>query len=149
MDTVSVFRTVGIVADLRMKESGEQFDDRVIEVCWDAERSTWKYLRTRDDKPNANHKSIMEKIMVSIEDGVEIDAVSDDIVPRDGTETSCWRGQMLSEQRGKSDKRRDRGAAHLHRNRRGRQPCHLRLGVPHGIVEGAERHLRQVDTPQV
>lgn len=63
-------------ADGRMKGSGEQFDDRVIEVCWDAERGTWKYLRTRDDKPNANHKSIMEKIIISIEDGVEIDAVS-------------------------------------------------------------------------
>lgn len=60
----------------RMKDSGEQMDDRIIEVSWDAERGTWKMLRIRDDKPHANHKSIMEKILVSIEDGVEIDAVS-------------------------------------------------------------------------
>lgn len=58
-----------------MKDSGEQFDDRVIEVCWDSDRGTWKMLRTRDDKPHANHKSIMQKIMVSIEDGVEIESV--------------------------------------------------------------------------
>jgi mRNA guanylyltransferase len=59
-----------------MKESGEQFDDRVVEVTWDTERGTWKMMRIRDDKPNANHKSIMEKILVSIEDGVEIETVS-------------------------------------------------------------------------
>jgi hypothetical protein len=58
------------------KESGEQFDDRIIEVSWDNDRSTWKYLRIRDDKPHANHKNIMKKIMVSITDGVEIEAVS-------------------------------------------------------------------------
>ncbi|KAK1924672.1 mRNA capping enzyme, catalytic domain-containing protein [Papiliotrema laurentii] len=57
------------------KESGEQFDDRIIEVSWDNDRSTWKYLRIRDDKPHANHKNIMKKIMVSITDGVEIEAL--------------------------------------------------------------------------
>lgn len=60
----------------RMKESGEQLDDRVIEVCWDTSRGRWRMMRIRDDKPNANHKSIMEKILVSIDDGVEIEAVS-------------------------------------------------------------------------
>lgn len=60
----------------RMKESGEQLDDRVIEVCWDTSRGRWRMMRIRDDKPNANHKSIMEKILISIDDGVEIEAVS-------------------------------------------------------------------------
>lgn len=59
-----------------MKQSGEQYDDRVIEVCWDVDRETWRLMRIRDDKPNANHKDIMRKIMASIEDGVEIEAVS-------------------------------------------------------------------------
>jgi mRNA guanylyltransferase len=59
-----------------MKESGEQLDDRVIEVCWDTSRGRWRMMRIRDDKPNANHKSIMEKILISIGDGVEIEAVS-------------------------------------------------------------------------
>lgn len=59
-----------------MKESGEQYDDRIIEVCWNTEIGGWKLMRIRDDKPHANHKSIMQKIVVSIEDGVEIEAVS-------------------------------------------------------------------------
>ncbi|EIW69489.1 hypothetical protein TREMEDRAFT_62350 [Tremella mesenterica DSM 1558] len=59
----------------RMKETNEQYDDRIIEVCWDFSKGTWKMMRLRDDKPHANHKSIMEKILVSIEDGVEIEAL--------------------------------------------------------------------------
>lgn len=60
-----------------MKQTEDQLDDRVVEVCWDTERGTWRLLRLRDDKPHANHKSIMEKILISIEDGVEIDVVGD------------------------------------------------------------------------
>lgn len=59
-----------------MKESGEQYDDRIVECCWSTEIGAWRMMRTRDDKPNANHKDIMKKIMISIQDGVEIEAVS-------------------------------------------------------------------------
>jgi mRNA guanylyltransferase len=52
-----------------------QYDDRIIECCWSMERGTWQFMRIRDDKEHANHKSIMEKILVSIQDGVEIEAV--------------------------------------------------------------------------
>lgn len=71
-----VFSAAASAEAISMKESGEQYDDRVIEVCWNTETSGWKMMRIRDDKPNANHKSIMQKILVSIEDGVEIEAVS-------------------------------------------------------------------------
>ena len=59
----------------RMKESGEQYDDRIVEVHWDTARNGWRFMRIRDDKHDANHKSIMEKILISIEDGVEVEAV--------------------------------------------------------------------------
>jgi mRNA guanylyltransferase len=60
----------------RIKESGDQYDDRIVEVHWDTDRETWKIMRMRDDKPDGNHKSIVDKILISIRDGVEIDAVN-------------------------------------------------------------------------
>jgi mRNA guanylyltransferase len=59
-----------------MKRTGEQYDDRVIEVHWDPQLGGWRYMRFRDDKPNANHKDVVENIIQSIIDGVEKPAVS-------------------------------------------------------------------------
>lgn len=59
-----------------MKASGEQFDDRVVEVHWDPELEGWRMMRFRDDKPNGNHKDVVENILKSIADGIEKDAVS-------------------------------------------------------------------------
>lgn len=60
----------------RIKESGEQWDGRIVEVCWDKTRETWSFMRFRDDKRDGNHASIVEKIINSIRDGVELEAVS-------------------------------------------------------------------------
>lgn len=59
-----------------MKASGEQFDDRVVEVHWDPGLEGWRMMRFRDDKPNGNHKDVVENILKSIADGIEKDAVS-------------------------------------------------------------------------
>ncbi|KAE9409462.1 mRNA guanylyltransferase [Gymnopus androsaceus JB14] len=55
----------------RMKASGEQYDDRIVEVHWDPFVSGWRMMRFRNDKPNGNHKTVVDNIITSIADGVE------------------------------------------------------------------------------
>jgi mRNA guanylyltransferase len=59
-----------------MKRSSEQYDDRIVEVHWDPALSSWRMMRFRDDKPQGNHRSVVENIIQSIADGVEKEAVS-------------------------------------------------------------------------
>lgn len=54
-----------------MKLSGEQIDDRVVEVHWDPEHNRWRLMRFRDDKPNGNFRTVVDNIIQSIVDGVE------------------------------------------------------------------------------
>ncbi len=63
-------------ASFSLKKSGEQVDDRVVEVHWDPAISRWRMMRFRDDKPHGNHKGVVENILSSIADGVEKDVVS-------------------------------------------------------------------------
>lgn len=56
--------------------SGEQLEDRIVEVCWDPAVEVWRMMRFRDDKPAGNHLSTVEKVINSIRDGVEKEAVS-------------------------------------------------------------------------
>lgn len=60
----------------RLKDSGEQVDDRIVEVYWDTAGEHWLMMRFRDDKPHGNHRSVVENIIQSIADGVEKDIVS-------------------------------------------------------------------------
>ncbi|KAF9246462.1 mRNA capping enzyme [Melanogaster broomeanus] len=55
----------------KMKESGEQIDDRVVEVHWDSELGRWRMMRFRDDKPHGNFRTVVAGIIQSIADGVE------------------------------------------------------------------------------
>ena len=67
---------ISAVLTCRLKKSGDQIDDRIVEVHWDADLSKWRMMRFRDDKPHANHKSVVESIIQSIADGVEKETVS-------------------------------------------------------------------------
>lgn len=59
----------------RLKKTGEQIDDRIVEVYWDPALSRWRMMRFRDDKPNGNHITVVENIIQSVADGVEKEAV--------------------------------------------------------------------------
>ena len=61
---------------VRMKASGEQLDERIVEVHWDPELEGWRMMRFRDDKPNGNHRDVVQNILKSIADGIEKEAVS-------------------------------------------------------------------------
>ncbi|KAI0729937.1 mRNA capping enzyme, catalytic domain-containing protein [Fomitopsis betulina] len=54
-----------------LKRAGEQLDDRIVEVHWDPVNEHWRMMRFRDDKPAGNYKTVVEKIIKSIADGVE------------------------------------------------------------------------------
>ncbi|KAH9043275.1 mRNA capping enzyme [Lactarius pseudohatsudake] len=58
-----------------LKASGEQIDDRIVEVHWDTPSEHWRMMRFRDDKPQGNHRSVVENIVQSIADGVEKDTL--------------------------------------------------------------------------
>ncbi|KAF8586561.1 mRNA capping enzyme [Ramaria rubella] len=71
----------------KMKASGEQIDDRIVEVCWDTRRAGWRMMRFRDDKPEGNHRSIVEKIVQSIMDGIE----QDELIGRSTSVKAAWK----------------------------------------------------------
>ena len=63
------------VLPYRLKISGEQVDDRIVEVHWDPVLSRWRMMRFRGDKPNGNHITVVENIIQSIAEGVEKETV--------------------------------------------------------------------------
>lgn len=74
----------------RLKQSGEQIDDRIVEVHWELEHSRWRMMRFRDDKPNGNHISVIEKIIQSIADGVE----KETLLERSDAIRNAWKARL-------------------------------------------------------
>lgn len=75
----------------RLKASGEQLDDRVVEVHWDKALGAWRMMRFRNDKPNGNHKSVVEAIIKSIADGVE----KDQLFARSNAIRNAWKTRQM------------------------------------------------------
>lgn len=53
-----------------LKKLGEPLDERIVECVRDEHSNAWRYLRFRDDKLTPNHVSVVEKIELSVRDGV-------------------------------------------------------------------------------
>lgn len=94
----------------QMVDSGEQFDDRIVECVWsvDPQPATepyisqhlslpprWRMMRIRDDKHHGNHRSIVEKILKSIRDGVE----ADELVKAAPAIRAAWKTAKREKQR--------------------------------------------------
>ncbi|KAF9053026.1 mRNA guanylyltransferase [Panaeolus papilionaceus] len=73
-----------------LKKSGEQIDERVVEVHWEPQHSRWRRMRFRDDKPRGNHRSVVENIIDSIADGVEQDA----LLARSNAIRAAWKHRL-------------------------------------------------------
>ncbi|KAG6829641.1 hypothetical protein H0H92_003974 [Tricholoma furcatifolium] len=74
----------------KLKRSREQIDDRIVEVHWDPAVSHWRMMRFRDDKPNGNHRDVVENIIQSIIDGVEKDA----LLARSASIRTAWKQRL-------------------------------------------------------
>ncbi|GAA5927103.1 hypothetical protein JCM1841_006048, partial [Sporobolomyces salmonicolor] len=77
------------------KASGEQYDDRVVEVVWDKQRETWKLLRFRDDKYEGNYKTVVASIIKSIQHGVE----AEQLVANAGRVRHAWKAREAARRR--------------------------------------------------
>ncbi|KAH9857131.1 mRNA capping enzyme, catalytic domain-containing protein [Lenzites betulinus] len=74
----------------KLKTSNEQLDDRIVEVHWDSVGEHWRMMRFRGDKPNGNHKSVVDNIIKSIADGIEKDV----LLARSQTIRANWKARQ-------------------------------------------------------
>ncbi|SCV67665.1 BQ2448_5276 [Microbotryum intermedium] len=86
----------------KWKASGEQYDDRVVEVVWDFDRQTWRMLRFRDDKFEGNYKTVVNSIIKSIQHGVE----EERLVQHAPRIKSAWKARAESRKREEEERRR-------------------------------------------
>ena len=52
-----------------LKARNEPLDERIVE-CYQDEQKRWRFMRFRDDKANANHISVFDSVMDSINDAI-------------------------------------------------------------------------------
>lgn len=57
------------------KQSGEQYDNRVVECVWDFQKENWKILRFRDDKYEGNYKNVVMSILKSVKQRITSERV--------------------------------------------------------------------------
>ena len=116
----------------RWKRSGEQYDDRVVEVVWDQARSTWRLLRFRDDKYEGNYKSVVASIIRSIEHGVE----AEQLVAHAARIKKAWKARQAR----REDEERRAQAAAAQAHAAARAPGH---GPPPGHGYGQHGYGQQ------
>lgn len=59
----------------RWQSTSTELQNRVVEVNYSPSDNTWRFFRFRDDKEHGNHSSVVQKVVQSIQDGVEREEV--------------------------------------------------------------------------
>ncbi|KAJ7625687.1 mRNA capping enzyme, catalytic domain-containing protein [Roridomyces roridus] len=59
----------------RMKLSGRRYHGQIVEVQWNAMLGRWRLMRLRDDKQNANYRTVVERNVQIIAEGVDRDSL--------------------------------------------------------------------------
>ncbi|KAF9337360.1 Dcp1p-Dcp2p decapping enzyme complex alpha subunit [Podila minutissima] len=57
------------------QSTSTELQNRVVEVNYSPSDNTWRFFRFRDDKEHGNHSSVVQKVVHSIQDGVEREEV--------------------------------------------------------------------------
>ncbi|KAJ1983263.1 Dcp1p-Dcp2p decapping enzyme complex alpha subunit [Dimargaris verticillata] len=74
----------------RFVQDKVDLENRIVEANYDPSHcppAEWRFMRFRNDKPHANHISILDKILQSIREGV----TSDDLTSRSDTIRTAWK----------------------------------------------------------
>jgi mRNA guanylyltransferase len=89
------FAEVTILADewARMVATGDPLDNRIVECYVDNQRR-WRILRFRDDKLEANHLSVLDSVLESIQDAVK----KEDIVNAREAIRAAWKRREAMQQ---------------------------------------------------
>ncbi|KAF9975355.1 Dcp1p-Dcp2p decapping enzyme complex alpha subunit [Actinomortierella ambigua] len=61
------------------KAANERLQGRIVEVVFSPQVQGWTFFRFRDDKLHGNHSSVVQKVVISIQDGVEKEELLNEI----------------------------------------------------------------------
>ncbi|ORY92188.1 mRNA capping enzyme, catalytic domain-domain-containing protein [Syncephalastrum racemosum] len=96
------FDDLGITAEEwreQFSKNPRELDNRIIECNYDPEaqeklglRSPWRFMRYRDDKPDGNHQSTVDKVLRSIRDGVS----KEELIEKIPAIHKAWKGRKAS-----------------------------------------------------
>jgi mRNA guanylyltransferase len=77
---------------IALKARDEPLDERVIE-CYQDSQHRWRFMRFRDDKRDANHISVVENVLESIQDRIS----EDDLIAAQDAIRSKWKAREAAE----------------------------------------------------
>ncbi|KAK9449700.1 mRNA capping enzyme, catalytic domain-containing protein [Limtongia smithiae] len=88
----------------KLRNLNEPLDERIVECVLDTELNAWRFLRFRDDKPNANHVTIANNVVLSVKDSVS----KEDLLASANKIREAWKRRTAVQQQQEHEARRAR-----------------------------------------